>query len=325
MQSKQLSLMILMPEKQISAIIGRDGNTIKQIRNETMEAKIHISAKSVTSSDRAVSIRGDSISVNKACELICLELEKGSQDIKIVPCSKRHRKELSLKLVIPSSACSCLIGKGGETIQDIRKTTGCTVRLSTDNLAGSSDRLATVSGSSSAIAQCLERIGLILDEFPVMEKRKPEYYKHSQQESKSALESHGQSINPLVSLLALGGVISLKVKDTSSVAEYVKMTLSEKDIGAIIGNEGSKIADIRLKSGANISINKYVKTSKSREVVLTGNHHSVIVAQALINICLDQQHALETHRYQHSNPSEHAVALSKSDVTATVTMLNKNT
>ena len=88
MQSKQLSLMILMPEKQISAIIGRDGNTIKQIRNETMEAKIHISAKSVTSSDRAVSVRGDSISVNKACKLICLELGKGTQDIGIMPCSK---------------------------------------------------------------------------------------------------------------------------------------------------------------------------------------------------------------------------------------------
>ena len=48
MQSNQLNFVIMMPEKQISHIIGRGGKTIKQICNQTAEAKIHISAKSGT-------------------------------------------------------------------------------------------------------------------------------------------------------------------------------------------------------------------------------------------------------------------------------------
>ena len=84
MQSNRLNFVILMPEKQIAPIIGWGGKTIKQIRNETTDAKIHISSKSATSSERAVTISGDSVSVIRACELIYLELEKGT-DNKIKP------------------------------------------------------------------------------------------------------------------------------------------------------------------------------------------------------------------------------------------------
>ena len=177
-KSNQLSLMILMSEKQIAPIIGRGGKTIEQIRDQTAEAKIHIGAKSVMTSERNVSISGDSITVIKACKLICLELEKGSQDNKLAP----YSKETCLKVVIPLSACSSLIGRGGEIIEDIRKTTGCSVRLATDSLPGSSDRLATVSGSSSAITQCLKRIGFILSEFPAISRKESKYYKNSLQE-----------------------------------------------------------------------------------------------------------------------------------------------
>ena len=318
-KSNQLSLMILMSEKQIAPIIGRGGKTIEQIRDQTAEAKIHIGAKSVMTSERNVSISGDSITVIKACKLICLELEKGSQDNKLAP----YSKETCLKVVIPLSACSSLIGRGGETIEDIRKTTGCSVRLATDSLPGSSDRLATVSGSSSAITQCLKRIGFILSEFPAISRKESKYYKNSLQESKLAQGSEGKSPNPLVNILALGEVISTKIIKGSSVPESIKMTISEKNIGAILGNKGNKISEIRIKSGADISVSKYVETQKNREVVITGSHHSVTVAQALINICLDQQQALEGHRSHQSDNKEQDITLSQSDVTAIVTMIAK--
>ena len=246
MQSNRLNFVILMPEKQIAPIIGWGGKTIKQIRNETTDAKIHISSKSATSSERAVTISGDSVSVIRACELIYLELEKGT-DNKIKPGPKRPKIELSLKLVIPSTACSGLIGRGGDTIQEIRKTTGCSVRLSSDSLPGSSDRLATVSGSSSAIVQCLERIGFILSEFPAISRKENKYHKHKIQKSKLEQISQGKLTNPLVSILALGEVISPKLMKNSSVLESIKITISEENIGAIFGKEGYKISDIRTK------------------------------------------------------------------------------
>ena len=152
----------------------------------------------------------------KACKLICLELGKRSQDNKLVP-----------------YLCS-LIGREGETIEYIRKTTDCSVILATDSFPGSSDRLATVSGSSSGLTQCLKRIRFILSEFPAISRKDSKYYKHSLQKSKLAQGSEEKSPNPLVSILALGEVISPKVIKGSSVSESIKMTISEKNIGTIL-------------------------------------------------------------------------------------------
>ena len=175
-----------------------------------------------------------------------------------------------------------------------------------------------------AIVQCLERIGFILSEFPAISRKENKYHKHNRQEIKLEQASQGKFRNPLVNILAQGEVINPKVSKSSSVSESIKMTIREKNIGAIFGKEGNKISDIRTKSGANISVSKYEETQKYRAVVITGSHHSVTVAQALINICLDQQQALEGHRSQQSDHTEQGINLSQSDVTATVTMLTKH-
>ena len=57
--------------------------------------------------------------------------------------------------------------------------------------------------------------------------------------------------------------------------------------------------------------------------MITGSHQSVTVAQALINICLDQQQALEGHRSHQSDNKEQDITLSQSDVTEIVTMIAK--
>ena len=66
--------------KRIAPIIGRGGQTIAHIRDKTKEAKIHISARYFTSSERFVTINGDNITVIRPSELICHKLEKGTQD-----------------------------------------------------------------------------------------------------------------------------------------------------------------------------------------------------------------------------------------------------
>ena len=118
-------------------------------------------------------------------------------------------------------------------------------------------------------------------------------------------------------------MIGIKVIKSSSVSESIKITRREKNIGAIFGNKGNQIAYILLRSGAVISISKYVKTQINQEVVITGRHHSMIVVKALINIRLDQQQAFEGHRSQQSDHTEQDIIISKSNVTATVTMITR--
>ena len=66
------------------------------------------------------------------------------------------------------------------------------------------------------------------------------YQKHKIQKSKLEQISQGKLPNSLLSILALGEVISPKIMKSSSVLESIKTTISEKNIGAIFGKEGNK-------------------------------------------------------------------------------------
>merc|ERR1719228_1424697 len=75
-----------------------------------------------------------------------------------------------------------------------------------------------------------------------------------------------------------------------------QMTVSNELIGSIIGKGGSKIAEIRQMSGANIQISKGTDKEQNnaaeREINITGSAESVTLAKSLINMSLEL-HQLE--------------------------------
>ena len=92
--------MLLASKKQIVLFIGRNRLKIAHF----------------TSSEKYVTFNNYNITVIRACKLISQEPEKGAQVSNFLISSKQLKKELSLKVVMIPSACSTLIGKGGETI-----------------------------------------------------------------------------------------------------------------------------------------------------------------------------------------------------------------
>jgi poly(rC)-binding protein 2/3/4 len=172
-----------MEGKDVGIIIGKAGTTIKSIR-ETSGAKINISNGS--SSERLVTITGSKDKISKAVQSICcktqeditssssvavgngLEGSEGDGDGCGNGCGdgSGHESAVSLKLIIPSTQCGSLIGKGGSKIKEIREITGSAILISSDVLPNSTERTVTISGSPEAITKCIRLVCDIIIENP---------------------------------------------------------------------------------------------------------------------------------------------------------------
>ncbi|XP_060728355.1 poly(rC)-binding protein 3 isoform X3 [Tachysurus vachellii] len=157
-----LTIRLLMHGKEVGSIIGKKGETVKKMREES-GARINISDGSST--ERIVTITGASEVIFKAFAMIA---EKFEEDILacMVNSTVSSRPPVTLRLVFPASQCGSLIGKGGSKIKEIRETTGAQVQVAGDLLPESTERAVTISGTPNAITQCVRQICTIMLESP---------------------------------------------------------------------------------------------------------------------------------------------------------------
>jgi hypothetical protein len=73
---------------------------------------------------------------------------------------------ISFRLVIQSSQCGSLIGKGGTKIKDIRETTGVSIQVAGETLPNSTERAVTISGTFDALVVCVGLICNVMLENP---------------------------------------------------------------------------------------------------------------------------------------------------------------
>merc|ERR1712045_393636 len=305
-----LTIRMIMSGKEVGSIIGKGGEIINSIREES-GAKIHISDGSVP--ERIVTVTGSTDAILKA-----------------------------LKLIVPASQCGSLIGKGGAKIKEIREVTGASVQVASELLPNSTERTVTIGGSRNSITQCVYQICCVMLEFPPKGTTIPYTPKAGLLSSNNSGGRGGSrgggSDNPLASLLSLGGGASTLAAIASLAGSQIRDNRRNSDrdhdrggssstsfeiyvpndmIGCIIGKGGSKIAEIRQISGAMIRISKSdgdpsatgssaasggggannsdnnsgrgteSSSASERQITITGNADSVALAKSLINMSLD--------------------------------------
>ncbi|XP_060896880.1 poly(rC)-binding protein 3 isoform X1 [Labrus mixtus] len=157
-----LTLRLLMHGKEVGSIIGKKGETVKKMREES-GARINISEGS--SPERIVTITGPTESIFRAFSMIAQKFE---EDITaaMTNSSVTSKPPVTLRLVFPGSQCGSLIGKGGSKIKEIRETTGAQVQVAGDMLPDSTERAVTISGTPQAITQCVRHICSVMLESP---------------------------------------------------------------------------------------------------------------------------------------------------------------
>eukprot|EP00066_Takifugu_rubripes_P011954 XP_011601220.1 PREDICTED: poly(rC)-binding protein 3-like [Takifugu rubripes] len=271
-----LTLRLLMHGKEVGSIIGKKGETVKKMREES-GARINISEGS--SPERIVTITGATEAIFRAFAMIAQKFE---EDISAAMSnsSVTSKPPVTLRLVFPGSQCGSLIGKGGSKIKEIRETTGAQVQVAGDMLPDSTERAVTISGTPQAITQCVRHIcSVMLEAFAI-----PGQYTFAHQDLTKLHQLAMQHI-PLPSLGQSNP--TFPGLDPSAPTSSQEMAIPNDFIGCIIGRQGSKINEIRQVSGAHIKIASTTDGSAVRQVTITGSPASINVAQYLINASLE--------------------------------------
>nr|XP_012635517.1 poly(rC)-binding protein 3 isoform X10 [Microcebus murinus] len=294
-----LTIRLLMHGKEVGSIIGKKGETVKKMREESA-ARINISEGNCP--ERIVTITGPTDAIFKAFAMIAYKFE---EDIinSMSNSPATSKPPVTLRLVVPASQCGSLIGKGGSKIKEIRESTGAQVQVAGDMLPNSTERAVTISGTPDAIIQCVKQICVVMLEaytiqgqyaiphpdqltklhqlamqqtpFPPLGQTNPAFPGeklplHSSEEAQNLM---GQS----------SGL------DASPPASTHELTIPNDLIGCIIGRQGTKINEIRQMSGAQIKIANATEGSSERQITITGTPANISLAQYLINARLTSE------------------------------------
>ncbi|XP_041046941.1 poly(rC)-binding protein 4 isoform X3 [Carcharodon carcharias] len=296
-----LTLRLLMHGKEVGSIIGKKGDTIKRMREES-SARINVSEGSCP--ERIITITGSMEAVFKAFTMITGKLEEDLTTSSMSDVA-RSKPPVTLRLVIPASQCGSLIGKGGSKIKEIRESTGAQVQVAGDLLPNSTERAVTISGTQDAIIHCIRQICAVILESPPKGATIP--YRPSLGPGPvvfsggQAYTVQGQFAVPHPDLSKLHQLAAQHasfntVSQSSSSSSFAGLDSSGQTtsqellipndlIGCIIGRQGSKINEIRQMSGAQIKIDNQVDGSTERLVTITGGPLNINLAQYLINAC----------------------------------------
>ncbi|XP_059183754.1 poly(rC)-binding protein 3-like isoform X5 [Centropristis striata] len=293
-----LTIRLLMHGKEVGSIIGKKGETVKKMREDS-GARINISEGNCP--ERIVTITGPTDAIFKAFAMIAYKFE---EDIinSMSNSPATSKPPVTLRLVVPASQCGSLIGKGGSKIKEMRESTGAQVQVAGDMLPNSTERAVTISGAPEAIIQCVKQICVVMLESPPKGATIPYRPKPASTpvifSGGQAYTIQGQYAIPHPDQLSKLHQLAMQQTpftplgqttpafpglDASNQASTHELTIPNDLIGCIIGRQGTKINEIRQMSGAQIKIANAMEGSSERQITITGTPANISLAQYLIN------------------------------------------
>uniref|UniRef100_A0A8B9L6Y0 Poly(rC) binding protein 2 n=1 Tax=Astyanax mexicanus TaxID=7994 RepID=A0A8B9L6Y0_ASTMX len=311
-----LTIRLLMHGKEVGSIIGKKGESVKKMREES-GARINISEGNCP--ERIITLAGPTTAIFKAFSMIIDKLEEDISS-SMSNSTATSKPPVTLRIVVPASQCGSLIGKGGCKIKEIRESTGAQVQVAGDMLPNSTERAITIAGTPLSIIECVKQICVVMLESPpkgvtIPYRPKPsgspvifaggqayavqgqhaipqpdltKLHQLAMQQSPFPLAPSSQGFtgkcsHSRVLCFACSGM------DASAQTGSHELTIPNDLIGCIIGRQGAKINEIRQMSGAQIKIANPVEGSNDRQVTITGSPASISLAEYLINARLSSE------------------------------------
>ncbi|CAE8738923.1 unnamed protein product, partial [Polarella glacialis] len=253
------------PHELIGMLIGRGGETIKELKKES-GARIDINKEPAedNSTDRMVHISGPPECVEYAKKMIEEMLGKSRERLGIkeeiddkdegkpavVDVATRPSQMLVL---VPNELIGMLIGKGGETIRNISKDCGVRIEIVKDEASDRADeRAVNISGPPD----CLDKAKRLIDD--TLNRSREKRSGGDRDDSRPLPRSGGDrdDSRPLPA-----GARVIKVEDVL--------------IGVLIGRGGETISKLQRDTGARIEISKDDRDSSERSVTISGPPEAV--------------------------------------------------
>ncbi|NWT62886.1 PCBP2 protein, partial [Erythrocercus mccallii] len=285
-----LTIRLLMHGKEVGSIIGKKGESVKKMREES-GARINISEGNCP--ERIITLAGPTNAIFKAFAMIIDKLEELCPQ----PCQGGAGaaalwgwRSCIVSLVLPARALT------GYFYPSPWQSTGAQVQVAGDMLPNSTERAITIAGIPQSIIECVKQICVVMLESPPKGVTIPYRPKPS---SSPVIFAGGQAytiqgqyaipqpdVSFYLQLLVLKSTLLLphlpKIFSGRDEAELTPFAVPPQLIGCIIGRQGAKINEIRQMSGAQIKIANPVEGSTDRQVTITGSAASISLAQYLI-------------------------------------------
>ncbi|KAJ4915724.1 RNA-binding KH domain-containing protein [Raphanus sativus] len=244
----------LCPVKKTGSIIGKGGEIAKQIRSET-KANMRINEALPGCEERVVTIYSTSDELNHFGddgEIVCPALDALFKVHDMVVADSNddddddddlgEKQTVTVRMLVPSDQIGCVIGKGGQVIQNLRTETNAQIRVIKDNLPPcaltlSHDELLQIIGEPLIVREALYQVASLLHD-------NPSRFQHSLLSSPSTLMHQ-----PLTSSHRN------YVRDLADATEFcVCFICPAENVGGVIGKGGGFINQIRQETGATIRV-----------------------------------------------------------------------
>ncbi|VDN07831.1 unnamed protein product [Thelazia callipaeda] len=202
--------------------------------------------------------------------------ERGGPVMKKAHISDSEDNMVQVKVLIPSAAVGALIGKGGETMRNLKSESGCRLQMSKNQevYPGTNERICLVKGK---IASVLKVSNVILEKIreKVDNNTPSDIFDHKGMERKNEMK--------------------LVVPNTSA--------------GMVIGKSGARIKEIREQTGANIQVypkagSQEAKVSQERIITIAAEQDEILMdalQRVLEKVAADPQHAISTTIPEHKD------------------------
>ncbi|XP_072009050.1 poly(rC)-binding protein 3-like isoform X5 [Engystomops pustulosus] len=277
-----LTIRLLMHGKEVGSIIGKKGETVKKMREES-GARINISEGSCP--ERIVTITGPTDAIFKAFSMIALKFEEDI-NASMTNSTVTSKPPVTLRLVVPASQCGSLIGKGGSKIKEIRESPpkGATIPYRPKLASGpiifaggqvrGKETILASAGNHNVLAQPQPAPAFAIQgQYAIPH---PDLTKlHQLAMQYTPFTPLGQTTPGFPGL------------DSVTSTSSHELTIPNDLIGCIIGRQGSKINEIRQMSGAQIKIANASEGNGERQVKISGSPANINLAQYLINASLE--------------------------------------
>uniref|UniRef100_A0A8C7II52 Far upstream element binding protein 3 n=1 Tax=Oncorhynchus kisutch TaxID=8019 RepID=A0A8C7II52_ONCKI len=244
---------ILIPASKVGLVIGKGGDTIKQLQERTGVKMMMIQDGPMpTGADKPLRITGDPYKVQ-------LKYVNISVLVALVFCSKR---ESCLDVAVPRFAVGIVIGRNGEMIKKIQNDSGVRIQFKPDD-GISPDRIAQVMGQSD---RCQHAVHLINELVQTAQER----------------DGFGSPVGPRGrgrgrgdwNMGAPGGL------------QEVTYSIPADKCGLVIGKGGETIKNINQQSGAHVELQRNPPPNTDPNVrifSIRGTHQQMEMARQLID------------------------------------------
>jgi len=240
-QSSTRPVVMTIPQELIGMLIGKGGETVKQLSKDS-GARIEISKSD--GPERTVYLSGSTECVERARQLIDDTLGKARE-------RGTTNNPNACVIKVPHELVGMLIGKGGETIKDLKKESGARIDISKEPDAALSERLVHISGPPECVEFAQKMVEDMLGR---------------------ARERQGDRSS---------------FHDT---ATQTTIQVQQELIGMLIGKGGETIKSLSKDSGARIEISKEEGPGRedTRTVFLCGSQESLSKAKQMIDDTLSR-------------------------------------